>query len=96
MSVDFERRTRKKKRWGRTIEYSSYERRFLFDKGYTEEFEKVKKSVGKFKSGVTPQELAQSNDIRVSVAKQMLNDLEKEGLVELIVKSTRVRFYIAK
>ena len=96
MSVDFERKTRKKRRWGRTIEYGSYERRYLFGAGYTEEYEKVKKGVGKFKSGVTPQELAQSSDVRVSVAKQMLADLEKEGLVEQVVKSKRVRFYVAK
>ena len=96
MSVEFERKTRKKRRWGRTIEYGSYERRFLFGSGYTDELEKVKKSIGKYKSGVTPQELAQSNDIRVSVAKQILSDMEKDGLVELVVKSRRVRFYISK
>lgn len=96
MAVEFERKTRKKRRWGRIIEYGSYERRFLFGEGYREEFEKVKKSVGKYKNGVTPQDLAASNDIRVSVAKSILHDLEQEGLLELVLKSRRVRFYVAK
>ena len=94
MSVEFERKTRKKRRWGRTIEYGSYERRFLFGSGYTDELEKVKKSIGKYKSGVTPQELAAASDIRVSVAKQILQDLEAEGLVTLGLKSKRVKFFV--
>ena len=94
MSVEFERKSRKKRRWGRVIEYTSYERRFLFGSVYQDEYEKLKKSLSKYKAGVTPQELSQANDIRVSVAKQMLNDLEQEGLVKLAVKSKRVRYFV--
>ena len=95
MSVEFERKSRKKRRWGRTIEYGSYERRFIFGSVFQQEYEKVKATVGKYKNGVTPQELAQSNDIRVSVAKQILGGLENEGLLQMVVKSKRVKFYVA-
>ena len=87
MSVEFERRSRKKRRWGRVIEYSSFERKYLYGEGYKEEYEKVKKSLGRYKSGVTPQELSLANEIRVSVSKQILSDLEAEGLVKLAVKT---------
>ena len=94
MAVEFERKSRKKRRWGRTIEYTSYERRYLFGNSYKEEYDKTKKSLGKYKSGVTPQELAAASDIRVSVAKQILQDLEAEGLVTLGLKSKRVKFFV--
>ena len=94
MAVEFERKSRKKRRWGRVIEYTSYERKFLFGASYNEEYDKVKKSLGKYKTGVTPQELAQASDIRVSVAKQILHDLEQEGLVTLGLKSKRVKFFV--
>lgn len=94
MAVEFERKSRKKRRWGRTIEYTSYERKYLFGKSYKEEYEKVKKGLGKYKTGVTPQELAATNDIRVSVAKQILTDLEGENLVTLALKSKRVKFFV--
>jgi ribosomal protein S25 len=94
MAVEFERKSRKKRRWGRTVEYSSYERKFLFGSSYKEEYEKIKKGLGKFKTGVTPQELAQTSDIRVSVAKQILTDLEQEGLMTLALKSKRVKFFL--
>lgn len=94
MAVEFERKSRKKRRWGRVIEYTSYERKYLFGKTYNEELEKVKKGLGKYKTGVTPQELAAANDIRVSVARQILNDLEGEGLVTLALKSKRVKLFV--
>ena len=94
MAVEFERKTRKKRRWGRIIEYTSFQRRFIYGDTYNEELERIRKNIGRFKSGVTPQELAIGNDYRVSVAKQLLADLEKEGLFKLVVKSRRVRMYL--
>ena len=94
MAVEFERKSRKKRRWGRVIEYTSYERKFLFGSSYKEEYDKIKKSFCKYKSGVTPQELAAASDVRVSVAKQILHDLENEGLVTLGLKSKRVIFFV--
>ena len=94
MAVEFERKTRKKRRWGRIIEYTSFQRRFIYGDTYNEELERIRKNIGRFKSGVTPQELAIGNDYRVSVAKQLLSDLEKEGLFKLVVKSRRVQMYL--
>ena len=94
MAVEFERKTRKKRRWGRIIEYTSFQRRFIYGDTYNEELERIRKNMGRFKSGITPQELAISNDYRVSVAKQLLSDLEKEGLFKLVVRSRRVRMYL--
>ena len=93
MSVEFERKTRKKRRWGRIIEYTSFQRRYIYGETYNEELDRLRKNLGRFKSGVTPQELALNNDYRVSVGKQLLSDLEQEGLVKLAVKSRRVRLY---
>jgi ribosomal protein S25 len=92
MSVEFERKSRKKRRWGRVLEYSSYERKYVFGNNYTELKDKVEKSVANNK-GFTIQEVASNNDIRVSVAKQMLNELSSEGKIKLITGSHRVKIY---
>ena len=94
MAVEFERKTRKKRRWGRIIEYTSFQRRYIYGDTYNEELDRLRKNLGRFKGGVTPQDIALNNDYRVSVAKQLLSDLEKEGLIELVVKSKRVRMYL--
>ena len=94
MAVEFERKTRKKRRWGRIIEYTSFQRRYIYGDMYSEELTRLRDNLGRFKSGITPQELALNNDYRVSVAKQLLTDLEQEGLLELAVKSRRVRLYV--
>lgn len=94
MAVEFERKTRKKRRWGRIIEYTSYERRYLYGEGYDQELSKLRKELKRYKTGVTPQDIATNNDIRVSVAKQMLSDLEQEGKVELKLRTRRVRYYL--
>jgi ribosomal protein S25 len=92
MSVEVERKTRKKRRWGRIVEYSSYERKYILGDVYDELKKKVEKSITKTK-GFTPQEIAASNDIRVSVAKQILDDLEAEGKIIAIIKAHRIRVY---
>ena len=81
-----EKRTKKKRRWGKVFEYTSYERSLLVGNEYDDllkelaaEYEKRKTLV------VTPQELAAKRDIRVSVAKQLLTDLEEKN--KLIKKS---------
>ena len=92
MSVEFERKTRKKRRWGRSLEYSSYERRYVFGDTYTELKNKIEKSVVNQKA-FTIQEIASANDIRVSVAKQMLTELETEGKVQSVSRSHRVKIF---
>jgi|SRR3990172_4909259 len=92
MSVEFERKSRKKRRWGRVVEYTSYERKYVLGDVYAELKKKVEKSVSKSK-GFTPQEIAAANDVRVSVAKQILRELETEGKVLSIIASHRIRVY---
>ncbi len=92
MSVEFERKSRKKRRWGRSLEYSSYERRYVFGDTYTEIKNKVEKSVTN-QNAFTIQEVASSNDIRVSVAKQMLYELESEGKIRSVLRSHRVKIF---
>lgn len=91
-TVEFEKRTKKIKRWGRTIEFSSYEKRILFGDDYNALKSTVSKELKNVKV-VTPQEIAQKHDIRVSIAKQLLEDLEKEGILSLVDKSKRARIY---
>ena len=91
-----EKRTKKKRRWGKVFEYTSYERSLLVGNEYDEllkelaaEYEKRKTLV------VTPQELAAKRDIRVSVAKQLLNDLEeKNKLVKKSFQNKRLTVYV--
>ena len=92
MSVEFERKSRKKRRWGRVIEYSSYEKKYIFSNVYDDLKKKIEKQIAK-SSCVTPQELAAGNDIRVSVAKQVLTDLEGEGKIKQVFKAHRIRAY---
>lgn len=92
MSVEFERKSRKKRRWGRSLEYSSYERKYVFGDTYQELKNKVEKSFAKNK-GFTIQEIASNHDIRVSVAKQILNELTEEGKVKFIDGTHRVKIY---
>lgn len=95
LSVEFEKKSRKKRRWGRSLEYSSYEKKYIFGNVYTEMKTKIEKSV-KNNKGFTIQEIASSNDIRVSVAKQILSELEKEGKINLISSSHRLKIYQSK
>ncbi len=55
-------------------------------------FEQIKKEVQRSKV-VTPQSLALKYNIRVSIAKRLLRQFEKEGLVIYINGNSRVRIY---
>ncbi|MFW9996665.1 MAG: hypothetical protein ACFFD4_31770 [Candidatus Odinarchaeota archaeon] len=93
MSVDFERKSRKKRRWGRVIEYSTYQRRLVYGSKYNEIVGNVEKSLKKDGVVITPQSLAEQQDIRVSVAKQILKELEEKGKAKLVDSCSRVRIY---
>lgn len=93
MSIDFERKSRKKRRWGRVIEYSTYQRRLVYGSKYIEITTAVEKSLKKEKAVVTPQSVAQQHDIRVSVAKQILKELEEKGKAKLVDSCSRLRIY---
>jgi len=96
MSIS-EKRTKKKRRWGKVFEYTSYERSLLVGDEYNDLLKELVVDYEKRKSVVvTPQELAAKRDIRVSVAKQLLlNDLEeKNKLLKKALTNKRVTVYV--
>lgn len=89
-----EKRTKKKRRWGKVFEYTSYKRSLLVGDEYkttldelTEEYTKRKNVV------VTAQELAARRDIRVSVAKRLLTDLEENKILQKSFSNKRIAVY---
>lgn len=91
-----EKRTKKKRRWGKVFEYTSYERSLLVGDEYNDLLKELVAEYGKRKSiVVTPQELAAKKDIRVSVAKQLLTDLEeKKNLLKKAFSNRRFTVYV--
>lgn len=94
MSVT-EKRVRKKRRWGKIFEYSSYERNYLVGDEYMGLLKELEEDYSKRKTVVvTPQEIASKRDIRVSVAKQLLEDLEEKKVLKKAVSNRRLRIYV--
>ena len=91
-----EKRTKKKRRWGKVFEYTSYERSLLVGDEYDSLLKELAAEYEKRKSiVVTPQELAAKRDIRVSVAKQLLTDLEeKKKLLKKSFQNKRLTVYV--
>ncbi|MCY0850552.1 30S ribosomal protein S25e [Sulfuracidifex metallicus] len=44
---------------------------------------------------VTPYSLASKSEMTISVAKKMLEEMEKQGIVKLVSKNRRVSLYVA-
>ncbi|MHA1341588.1 MAG: hypothetical protein ACTSRZ_19645 [Promethearchaeota archaeon] len=57
--------------------------------------DKLKASLPKMRV-ITPTDIALKNDIRISAVKKLLNDLEKEGKVELVSSTRRLKIYKGK
>ncbi|MHA1974731.1 MAG: hypothetical protein ACTSW1_17170 [Candidatus Hodarchaeales archaeon] len=94
MSVT-DKRVRKKRRWGKVFEYTSYERSLLVGNEYSEMLKELEADFTKRKSLLTtPQELAVKRDIRVSTAKRLLEDLVEKNLLKKVHQNRRVRVYI--
>jgi ribosomal protein S25 len=89
-----EKRTRKKRRWGKIFEYSIYERALLVGDEYKELLKELEEDFLKRKAlVVTPQEIAAKRDIRVSVAKQLLEDLEEKTILKKVFSNRRLKVY---
>ncbi|NHJ03015.1 MAG: hypothetical protein EAX86_12840 [Candidatus Heimdallarchaeota archaeon] len=89
-----DRKVRKKRRWGRIFEYTSYERNLLVGDEYNELLKELEKDYSKRKSiVVTPQEIASRRDIRVSVARSLLDDLVKKKIIKKAYSNRRVSVY---
>ena len=90
-----DKRVRKKRRWGKVFEYSSYERKLLVGDEYKEVLKELEEDYSKRKNiVVTPQEIAAKRDIRVSVAKQLLDDLEKKKILKQASSNRRLTVYV--
>jgi ribosomal protein S25 len=90
-----DKKVRKKRRWGRVFEYTSYERSLLVDDEYKALLDELEKDYSKRKSFVvTPQEIASKHEIRVSVAKRLLADLEEKNILKKSLSNNRVRVYM--
>ena len=82
---------RKKKRWGKVVEFTPVER----DLHASEETrKKIIKEALKARA-ITPQELADKYQIRVSTAKNILAELANEGKLTILASSRRVKVYSA-
>ncbi len=89
-----DKRTRKKRRWGRVFEYSSYERQLLVGEEYKELVKELSEEYTKRKTVVvTPQEIASKRDIRVSVAKRLLSELVEKQILKLSFSNRRLCVY---
>ena len=83
MSVQDKKRIRKKKRFGKVIEYVSYERKIIPDEQTLKNIEKDATRI----RGVTPQSLADKYDVAVSTTKSILKRLEEEGKIKKIAST---------
>jgi len=54
--------------------------------------QKIRETVVKSR-GFTPTEIAQKNDIRISAVKQLLRELQNEGLIKCVESSSRLKIY---
>lgn len=93
MSVS-DKKVRKKRRWGKIFEYSSYERNLVVGNEYEALLKELEEEYSKKKSiVVTAQEIAAKRDIRVSVAKQLLEDLEEKSILKPSISNKRLKVY---
>ncbi len=83
MSMQDKKRIRKKKRFGKVIEYVSYERKIVADEQLIKAIEKdaIKGRV------ITAQSLADKHDVAVSTVKRILHKLESEGKIKKIAST---------
>ena len=82
-------KVRKKKKYGKVFEYEPIIRdAFISD----DLREKLEKEIPKMKV-ISPTEIALRYNIKISTAKDFLEELEQKGLIKLAVKNRRVRIY---
>ena len=83
-------KVRKKKKYGKVFEYEPTIRdAFISD----DLREKLEKEIPKMKV-ISPTEIALRYNIKISTAKDFLEELEQKGLIKLAVKNRRVRIYV--
>ncbi|MFX0091257.1 MAG: hypothetical protein ACFFBD_05790 [Candidatus Hodarchaeota archaeon] len=96
MSFEIERKSRRKRRWGRVYEYTSFERRLVVGDDFERAYNIIKDMFEKRNRLVTPEKIAEETNIRVSSAKKILKNLEKEGIIELALNEKHLKVYRPK
>ncbi len=82
---------RKKKRWGKTYEYTPISRKAVLDE---ETLEEVKKDLKRLKP-TTAESFANKHGIRVGLAKRILEDHVAEGKIKRLHKGQITNIYSA-
>lgn len=83
-------KVRKKKKYGKVYEYEP----IIRDAFISDELRaRLEKEIPKMKI-ISPTEVALKNNIKISTAKDFLEELEQKGLIKLAVKNRRTRIYI--
>jgi len=83
-------KVRKKKKYGKVYEYEP----IIRDAFISDELRaKLEKEIPKMKI-ISPTEIALRYNIKISTAKDFLEELEQKGLIKLAVKNRRTRIYI--
>jgi ribosomal protein S25 len=93
MSWDSEKKVRKKRRWGKVFEYTSYQRKVPYGEALEDLYSKIEQDVKKTRI-ITPQELAAKHDVRVSYVKTILGELEEKGVIKKFVGNAKFRTYV--
>jgi ribosomal protein S25 len=90
-----DKRVKKKRRWGKVFEYQSYERSLPVGKDYEEKLSQIEEDFTKRKNFVvTAPDIAARLDIRVSVAQNLLDDLEEKNIIKKSISSRRLKVYV--
>lgn len=82
-------KVRKKRKWGKSFEYTSHSRQLNLDSGSQET---VENEIVKMRA-ITPSMIASRYDIRASTAKQLLQDMSRRGKLRLIIDTRRLKVY---
>lgn len=82
-------KVRKKRKWGKSFEYTSHSRKLNLDSGSQET---VENEIVKMRA-ITPSMIASRYDIRVSTAKQLLQDMSRRGKLRLTIDTRRLKVY---
>ena len=83
---------KKKKRWGRVVEYNRIVRDYTIS---DEQLDEIKKDCARSKI-ITPQTIAQRHNIRVSRAKEIVSDLVESGELFTYFKGPHTVIYTNK
>ncbi|MFX1534365.1 MAG: hypothetical protein ACFFDI_09100 [Promethearchaeota archaeon] len=93
MSFEIEKKTRKKRRWGRIYEYTSFERNLAVSDDFQKAYDIIKGIFDKKKRLVTAEKIAEETNLRVSSVKKVLKILLDEGAVKLAYEGKKLRVY---